>query len=162
VAVVGAGILGAATAWELHARGVDVLLLDAGDVSGATTGLGEGNVLCSDKDAGPELDLAVHGLALYDEVEARYGALAQIRRKGALIVHPERRRGPRSRPASGGCARPGYAASSSTRRGCTSSSRRSPGRCTGRRTSPPTSSARRARSPGRSPPRCRACGPTAG
>jgi glycine/D-amino acid oxidase-like deaminating enzyme len=87
VAVVGAGIVGAATAWELHARGVDVALLDRGEVSGATTGLGEGNVLCSDKEPGPELDLTVAGLQVYDELEARLGAAARIRRKGALIVH---------------------------------------------------------------------------
>jgi D-hydroxyproline dehydrogenase subunit beta len=87
--VVGAGIVGAATARELAVRGVDVLLLDAGDVSCATTGLGEGNVLCSDKDAGPELALAMRGLELYDEIEERLGDEARIRRKGALIVHPE-------------------------------------------------------------------------
>jgi len=89
VIVVGAGMLGAATARELAVRGVDVVLLDAGEVSGATTGLGEGNVLCSDKDAGPELELAIHGLAMYAELEADLGDLAQIRRKGALIVHPD-------------------------------------------------------------------------
>ena len=83
----GAGIVGAATAWELHARGVDVALLDRGEVSGATTGLGEGNVLCSDKPVGPELELTVAGLRVYDELEALLGAEARIRRKGALIVH---------------------------------------------------------------------------
>jgi D-hydroxyproline dehydrogenase subunit beta len=87
VAVIGAGIVGAATAWELHARGVDVALLDRGEVSGATTGLGEGNVLCSDKEVGPELELTLAGLALYDELERRLGARARIRRKGALVVH---------------------------------------------------------------------------
>jgi glycine/D-amino acid oxidase-like deaminating enzyme len=87
VAVVGAGIVGAATAWELHARGVDVALLDRGEVSGATTGLGEGNVLCSDKEAGPELDLTLAGLDVYDELEERLGDEARIRRKGALVVH---------------------------------------------------------------------------
>jgi D-hydroxyproline dehydrogenase subunit beta len=89
VAVVGAGIVGAATARELAVRGVDVVLLDAGDVSGGTTGLGEGNVLCSDKDTGPDLELSVLGLELYDELEVRIGAEARIRRKGALIVHPD-------------------------------------------------------------------------
>jgi glycine/D-amino acid oxidase-like deaminating enzyme len=86
--VIGAGIVGAATAWELHARGVDVALLDRGEISGATTGLGEGNVLCSDKDAGPELGLTIAGLRVYDELEERLGEVARIRRKGALIVHP--------------------------------------------------------------------------
>jgi D-hydroxyproline dehydrogenase subunit beta len=87
VAVVGAGIVGAATAWELHARGVDVALLDRGEVSGATTGLGEGNVLCCDKEVGPELELTLAGLDLYDELEAILGEQARIRRKGALVVH---------------------------------------------------------------------------
>jgi glycine/D-amino acid oxidase-like deaminating enzyme len=87
VAVVGAGIVGAATAWELHARGVDVALLDRGEVSGATTGLGEGNVLCCDKEVGPELELTLAGLRVYDELEAVLGEQARIRRKGALVVH---------------------------------------------------------------------------
>jgi glycine/D-amino acid oxidase-like deaminating enzyme len=87
VVVVGAGIVGAATARALARRGVEVELLDAGEVSGGTTGLGEGNVLCSDKDGGPELELAVLGRAAYDEIEAAYGERAGIRRKGALVVH---------------------------------------------------------------------------
>jgi glycine/D-amino acid oxidase-like deaminating enzyme len=91
VVVVGAGIVGAATAWELAARGIATVLLDRGEVSGGTTGLGEGNVLCSDKDAGPELDLTVLGMAVYDELDERLGAVARIRRKGALIVHPDAR-----------------------------------------------------------------------
>jgi glycine/D-amino acid oxidase-like deaminating enzyme len=87
VVVVGAGIVGAATARALAARGVEVDLLDAGEIAGGSTGLGEGNVLCSDKDAGPELELAVLGLAAYDDIGHRYGARARIRRKGALVVH---------------------------------------------------------------------------
>jgi glycine/D-amino acid oxidase-like deaminating enzyme len=89
VVVVGAGIVGAAVARELAVRGVEVTLLDRGAVSSGTTGLGEGNVLCSDKDAGPELELARAGLAMYGELEARLGDEARIRRKGALIVHPD-------------------------------------------------------------------------
>jgi D-hydroxyproline dehydrogenase subunit beta len=89
VAVVGAGIVGAATAFELAQRGVDVALLDRGEVSSGTTGLGEGNVLCSDKDVGAELELTVAGLRIYDELEERFGARTRIRRKGALIVHRE-------------------------------------------------------------------------
>jgi glycine/D-amino acid oxidase-like deaminating enzyme len=89
VVVVGAGIVGAAVARELAVRGVEVTLLDRGGVSSGTTGLGEGNVLCSDKDAGPELELARAGLAVYGELEERLGDEARIRRKGALIVHPD-------------------------------------------------------------------------
>jgi len=90
VVVIGAGIVGTATARELAVRGVAVTLVDRGEVSGGTTGLGEGNVLASDKDAGPELELTLAGIDVYDEIDARLGAEAQVRRKGALIVHPDR------------------------------------------------------------------------
>lgn len=70
-------------------RGVRVLLVDRGAVSSGTTGLGEGNVLASDKDAGPELDLTRAALAIFDELDERLGAPARIRRKGALIVHAD-------------------------------------------------------------------------
>jgi D-hydroxyproline dehydrogenase subunit beta len=89
VAVVGAGIVGTATARELAVRGVDVVLLDGDQVASGTTGLGEGNVLCSDKEAGPELELTMRGLELYGELEGRLSAEPRIRRKGALIVHPD-------------------------------------------------------------------------
>jgi D-hydroxyproline dehydrogenase subunit beta len=89
VVVVGAGIVGCATAWELARRGARVTVVDRGEVSGGTTGLGEGNVLVSDKDAGPELSLSVLGRALYDELEAIGDGAAKVRRKGALIVHPD-------------------------------------------------------------------------
>ena len=89
VAVVGAGIVGAAVARELAVRGVSVLLLDRGAVSSGTTGLGEGNVLASDKPPGPELAFTLAALEVYAELEARLGEAARIRRKGALIVHPD-------------------------------------------------------------------------
>jgi glycine/D-amino acid oxidase-like deaminating enzyme len=89
VVVVGAGIVGTAVARELAVRGVGVVLLDRGAVSSGTTGLGEGNVLCSDKPAGAELELTRAGLELYGELEQRLGVEARIRRKGALIVHTD-------------------------------------------------------------------------
>jgi len=98
VAVVGAGIVGAAATYALAVRGVEVDLLDSGPVSGGTTGLGEGNVLCSDKHPGPEFELALLGRAAFEEIERRHGEVARIRRKGALVVH---------RDAAGLAAEPG-------------------------------------------------------
>jgi D-hydroxyproline dehydrogenase subunit beta len=89
VVVVGAGIVGCSCAFELASRGVSVCLVDRGPVSGGTTGLGEGNVLCCDKRPGPELALALHGLAHYSEIEELLGEEAGVRRKGALVVHAE-------------------------------------------------------------------------
>ena len=89
VIVVGAGIAGVCVALELARRGVHVTVLDRGRVSGGTTGLGEGNVLCSDKRPGPELDLALAGARLYDELEAAFPDAAQVRRKGGLILYDD-------------------------------------------------------------------------
>ena len=85
VVVVGAGICGAAAAFELQERGLDVLLLDRGAVSGGTTGLGEGNVLVSDKRDGPERELALLGRALWNELDERFPE-ARVNRKGALVL----------------------------------------------------------------------------
>ncbi|WP_197684120.1 NAD(P)/FAD-dependent oxidoreductase [Allokutzneria albata] len=56
--VVGAGVIGAACAEALTARGIGVLVLDRGAPAAGTTAAGEGNVLVSDKEPGPELVLA--------------------------------------------------------------------------------------------------------
>lgn len=89
VAIAGAGIVGCATAYELARRGLRVCLVDRGEVSSGTTGLGEGNVLCCDRAPGSELDLAIPALALYDELERLLGEEAGIRRKGALVLHTD-------------------------------------------------------------------------
>jgi glycine/D-amino acid oxidase-like deaminating enzyme len=89
VVVVGAGICGASAAFFLRERGWDVLLLDRRHVSGGSTGLGEGNVLVSDKPGGPERELATLGRSLWAELGERF-PLARVARKGALVLgHPD-------------------------------------------------------------------------
>ena len=109
-------------------------------------------MLCSDKDAGPELELARAGLALYDELEARLGDEARIRRKGALIVHPEATTwaGEAARVARVGIAGGAAAGSGRGARAGAGADRR---RCAARASSRTTCSAIRARSRGRSPAR---------
>jgi len=58
VVVVGAGVIGAACAEALSAAGVTVTVVDRTGPAAGTTGAGEGNVLVSDKEPGPELELA--------------------------------------------------------------------------------------------------------
>ena len=97
--VVGAGICGAAAAFYLQERDVDVLLLDRGTVSGGTTGLGEGNVLVCDKPPGPERELALLGRDLWLELAERFPA-ARVTRKGALLLdHPDGSDGAELEPA---------------------------------------------------------------
>jgi glycine/D-amino acid oxidase-like deaminating enzyme len=58
VVVVGAGVIGAACAEALSAAGAAVTVVDRSGPAAGTTGAGEGNVLVSDKEPGPELELA--------------------------------------------------------------------------------------------------------
>jgi D-hydroxyproline dehydrogenase subunit beta len=97
--VVGAGICGAAAAFFLQERGLEVLLLDRGAVAEGTTGLGEGNVLVCDKPPGPERELALLGRDLWLELGERFPA-ARVTRKGALLLdHPEGSDDPELEPA---------------------------------------------------------------
>lgn len=77
VVVVGSGICGAATALFLQDLGREVLLLDRGELSGGTTGLGEGNVLLAD---------APGGHAVWHELAARFPAAVKLRAKGSLTI----------------------------------------------------------------------------
>jgi glycine/D-amino acid oxidase-like deaminating enzyme len=71
VVVVGAGVIGAACAEALSAAGVTVTVVDRAGPAAGTTGAGEGNVLVSDKEPGPELDLALASRRQLPELLAR-------------------------------------------------------------------------------------------
>jgi len=85
VVVIGAGIVGAACADELAAAGLSVAVLDKGAVGSGTTGSGEGNLLVSDKDPGPELALAQVSLRRWRELGAELPSFA-LEAKGGLVV----------------------------------------------------------------------------
>ncbi|MGI5347164.1 NAD(P)/FAD-dependent oxidoreductase [Streptomyces sp. CA-250714] len=74
VAVLGAGIVGAACARELALSGLEVTVVDRGAPASATTSHGEGNVLVSDKGPGPELELAQLSRELWPQVLAAVAA----------------------------------------------------------------------------------------
>src|SRR5580700_6649478 len=65
--VIGAGMVGAATAAALAATGRRVVVVDRSGPLGGTTAAGEGNILVSDKLPGPELELALRSVALWRE-----------------------------------------------------------------------------------------------
>ncbi|TXK40473.1 FAD-binding oxidoreductase [Nonomuraea sp. C10] len=85
VIVVGAGVVGAACAYYAARAGLDVTVLDRGPVAGGTTGAGEGNVLVSDKEPGPELELALLSSRLWRELAATGGGF-EYEPKGGLVV----------------------------------------------------------------------------
>ncbi|MFH9240518.1 NAD(P)/FAD-dependent oxidoreductase [Streptomyces anulatus] len=87
VVVVGAGIVGAACAFHATAAGLDVTVLDRGPVGAGTTSRGEGNILLSDKEPGPELELARLSRDLWDEAGEELGPeTVEFETKGGLVV----------------------------------------------------------------------------
>ncbi len=87
VVVVGGGVVGAACAFHAASAGLDVTVVDRGPVGAGTTSRGEGNVLLSDKEPGPELDLARLSRALWDEAGDELGGdLFELEPKGGLVV----------------------------------------------------------------------------
>ncbi|MEV5754775.1 FAD-binding oxidoreductase [Actinoallomurus sp. NPDC052308] len=88
VVIVGGGVVGAACAYYAARAGLAVTVVERGPVAGGTTGAGEGNLLVSDKEPGPELDLAVFSSARWAELAAEdgLGAAFEYEPKGGLVV----------------------------------------------------------------------------
>ncbi len=87
VVVIGAGIVGAACAFHAASAGLGVTVLDRGPVGAGTTSRGEGNILLSDKEPGPELELARLSRGLWDEVGKELGpGGVEFENKGGLVV----------------------------------------------------------------------------
>ncbi|MCX4704908.1 FAD-binding oxidoreductase [Streptomyces sp. NBC_01373] len=86
VVVVGAGMVGAACALYAARAGLDVTVVDRGPVAGGTTGGGEGNLLVSDKEPGPELDLALLSGRLWGELAEEFGTFVEYEAKGGVVV----------------------------------------------------------------------------
>ncbi len=84
--VIGAGIVGASVALSLTNAGFKVLVIDRGAVSSGTTGAGEGNILVSDKDPGPELTLALRSRDLWFEMQEDVGDNFELEAKGGVVV----------------------------------------------------------------------------
>ncbi|WP_329048972.1 FAD-binding oxidoreductase [Amycolatopsis sp. NBC_01488] len=90
VAVIGAGVVGAACARELSLAGFDVLVVDRGRPAGGTTSHGEGNLLVSDKGPGAELRLAQLSARLWPRIIAdldpRAATATEFDPKGGIVV----------------------------------------------------------------------------
>ncbi|MEU9034188.1 FAD-dependent oxidoreductase [Streptomyces sp. NPDC048352] len=89
VVIIGAGVVGAACAYYASRSGLSVAVVDRGPVAGGTTGAGEGNLLVSDKEAGPELDLALLSVRLWRDLAAQLPQAVEYEPKGGLVVAPD-------------------------------------------------------------------------
>lgn len=84
--IIGAGVVGAACAYYAARAGLRVAVVDRGLVAGGTTGAGEGNLLVSDKEAGPELELALLSARLWRELALELPREIEYEAKGGLVV----------------------------------------------------------------------------
>ncbi|MGE7385624.1 NAD(P)/FAD-dependent oxidoreductase [Streptomyces sp. NPDC004126] len=89
VVIIGAGVVGAACAYYASRSGLSVAVVDRGPVAGGTTGAGEGNLLVSDKEAGPELGLALLSTELWRDLCAELPHTIEYETKGGLVVAPD-------------------------------------------------------------------------
>jgi glycine/D-amino acid oxidase-like deaminating enzyme len=85
VLIVGAGIVGAACAYELSRAGLRVEVLEAGFVGGGTTAAGMGHVVVMD-DSEAQFALTGYSLRLWEELAAHLPASAEAERCGTLWV----------------------------------------------------------------------------
>ncbi|MFJ9213984.1 NAD(P)/FAD-dependent oxidoreductase [Streptomyces sp. NPDC102264] len=91
VVVIGAGMVGAACAYYCSAAGLRVTVIERGAIAAGTTAACEGNILLSDKEPGPELDLALLSSRLWSEVAQDVGAgRLEYQRKGGVVVAASR------------------------------------------------------------------------
>ncbi len=84
--VIGAGIIGACTALALSEAGMKVVVVDRGNVASGTTSAGEGNILVSDKEPGPELELALFSRNAWFELSKNVGSGFELEAKGGVVV----------------------------------------------------------------------------
>ncbi|GAB3191436.1 NAD(P)/FAD-dependent oxidoreductase [Nesterenkonia suensis] len=86
VIVIGAGAVGAAIAYYCTVAGLQVRVVDRDRPGGGTSSRCEGNLLVSDKEHGPELDLANYSLGLWRGELAEFAHLWEFENKGGVIV----------------------------------------------------------------------------
>ena len=75
VLIIGAGIIGCATAYYAARSGLSVTVIERDLPASGTTSHCEGNILVSDKELGHELELTRYSLGLWQGELAEFGHL---------------------------------------------------------------------------------------
>ena len=83
--VVGAGIAGVCTAFELRRRGFDVVLVEQRFPAFGASGRGPGAIWLQTRRSGHELNIAAAGKAKYEEYVATIGDVFDYRVDGGLF-----------------------------------------------------------------------------
>lgn len=85
VLVIGGGIVGVATAYQLARRGADVALIEAESLAFGATGRNLGYIWLHTRRVGPELDLAMATRTGFEDLPDELGADIGLRTNGGLI-----------------------------------------------------------------------------
>lgn len=86
VIIVGGGVIGTATAYYLSKAGVDVTLVDRGDIAGATSSACDGNVLVIDKKPGFDSRMGTISQSMYATLQDELSYDLEYRRKGSVLA----------------------------------------------------------------------------
>ena len=86
VVVIGAGVVGSSCALIMAEAGLKVIVVDRGPIAGGTTGAGEGNIMVSDKEIVPEIELAVRSRNAWFEIADRIGNNFELQAKGGIAL----------------------------------------------------------------------------
>ena len=86
VVVIGAGAVGAAVTWYATGVGLSVTVVERGAIVSGSSSSCEGNLLVSDKEPGPELDLALYSHRVWADELVDYRTLWEFDFKGGLVV----------------------------------------------------------------------------
>ncbi|WP_232531704.1 NAD(P)/FAD-dependent oxidoreductase [Microbacterium halophytorum] len=89
VVVIGAGITGAAAAYFVASAGLSVTVIERGSIASGTSSHCEGNILVSDKELGPELELALYSQDVWRKDLAEHAATWEYEAKGGIMVAPD-------------------------------------------------------------------------
>src|SRR5690606_11760074 len=86
IAIIGAGIVGAACAWWCTRRGLKIAVIDAQAPAAGTSGACDGYVSISSKKPGVVMQLAARSKRLYPEVVADLARDVEYRTAGGLLL----------------------------------------------------------------------------
>ena len=94
VLVIGAGVIGCACAYYLASAGLQVIVVDRGEVGGGASGGCDGFVFLQSKRPGKHLELAIKSAQRYESLSVELGCDLELERVGGLVLFgsPEERR----------------------------------------------------------------------
>jgi len=86
VVVIGGGVVGTAVAHRLAEKGIDVCLVEKGDIGSGTSSAAAVAALLQTKTSPPKVALALESLRLLDQMAEQFGPQFEYTRSGSLLV----------------------------------------------------------------------------